>query len=111
MACDICGKVGVPLNPLRDIYQTKDIHDMCNDCEKVINKQLSVLQSSTAKTQQALLKRFMTVLSGKDDVDNKEGKENTENNKMSLFMSFSLGLVFGIISMGVLIQCIQEVTK
>lgn len=60
MACDICGKIGTPLNDLREIYQTDVIKSICPDCEKVVNKQLDSIQSMTGRMSCALLKRFMS---------------------------------------------------
>jgi|ThiBiot_750_plan_1041556.scaffolds.fasta_scaffold107505_1 hypothetical protein len=59
MACDICGKTGTALYDLRETYQTDDIKVICQDCEKVVNKQLRSIQSMTARLQCALLKRFI----------------------------------------------------
>lgn len=67
MACDICGKVGTTLTPLRDIYQTDDIKDICPDCEKIVNAQLNKIQASHGQAQRSLLKRFMTILKGNRD--------------------------------------------
>ncbi len=51
MACDICGKVGTSLTPLHGIYQTDDIKDICPDCEKIVNAQLSKIQESHRQAQ------------------------------------------------------------
>lgn len=59
MACDTCGKTGVELVKLIDIYKTEEICDVCKDCEKEINKQLWKIKGITADIQKGLLKRFM----------------------------------------------------
>ena len=46
--CDICSKqvqYKFQLNTLREIYQTKDIVQICEDCEYIINKRLQRLQN------------------------------------------------------------------
>lgn len=59
MACDICGKTGVSLQPLRLSYQTAEIKDVCGECVSVIDKRLDCLQTMTGKIQAVLLQRFM----------------------------------------------------
>ena len=60
--CDICNGRSEVLNKLRDIYQTKEIVDVCFDCEAIINEQLHKIQISHGKAQESLLKRFISVL-------------------------------------------------
>lgn len=59
MACDTCGKTGVPLVQLLDAYKTTDIGDVCHDCESVINKHLGKLRSVTHNILVDWMKRFM----------------------------------------------------
>ena len=43
LQCDICSKqvqYKFQLHPLREIYQTEDIVQVCEDCEYIINKRL-----------------------------------------------------------------------
>lgn len=65
MACDICGKTGTSLVPLRDIYKTDEIQVMCPECEKIVDKQLNRIQESHGQGQRSLLKRFMSILKNK----------------------------------------------
>lgn len=60
--CDICGDRSTHLNPLRDIYKTADIQDVCPSCERVVDKQLSKIQASHGQAQRTLLKRFMAIM-------------------------------------------------
>jgi len=59
MACDICGKTGTSLSDLRSAYATSDIKSICPDCEKVVNRQLSKIQTVTSRMVIDLLKRFI----------------------------------------------------
>jgi hypothetical protein len=61
MACDICGKKGVRLEEIREIYKTADVQDICDECMGIINKQLSKIRSSCVNAQTSLLKQFMMV--------------------------------------------------
>ena len=76
MACDICGKVGTMLVPLLDVYRTKDIHDICGDCEKVVNDKLLKIRAVTFNMNKSLLIRFMEALKIRKHSDCKksEGK-------------------------------------
>ena len=47
LQCDICSKqvqYKFQLNTLREIYQTEDIVQICEDCEYIINKRPQRLQ-------------------------------------------------------------------
>lgn len=59
MACDICGKTGTSLNDLRPVYASPDIKSICPGCEKVVNRQLSKIQTVTSNMVIDLLKRFI----------------------------------------------------
>lgn len=59
MSCDVCGCRSEKLIPLRDIYQTEEIKELCPDCEKIVNKKLSALQSAVSQIQRGWMKRFM----------------------------------------------------
>lgn len=59
MACDICGNNKAPLVDLRDEYKTREIAQICPECEKIINAKNSGLLSMVLKVKASLLKRFM----------------------------------------------------
>lgn len=59
MACDICGKTGVQLEPLLEPYQTKQIKDICPDCSRIVGNKNSALMTLMQKMRAALLVRFM----------------------------------------------------
>jgi hypothetical protein len=59
MACDACGKIGVPLEPLREMYATETVMHVCDGCSKVINEQLWKVQAATIKIQKGLIRRFI----------------------------------------------------
>ena len=59
MACDICGRKGTSLVDLLDCYKTKDIQQLCPDCEKVVNGHASKLTSVVANIKVSWLRRFM----------------------------------------------------
>jgi len=65
MACDICGKTGVPLQQLTDTYKTAKINDLCDDCMRDVNKALSDIRSMTYKMNTSLTQRFMNVMKEK----------------------------------------------
>lgn len=61
--CDVCTKrTEEELIPLRSIYQTDDIKEVCRACERVINDKLSSLQSVVSKIQRGWLKEFMQTI-------------------------------------------------
>lgn len=64
MACDICGKTGVPLVDLMDSYKTSEIAQICPECEKVVNVRLAKIKTVTHNIAADLIKRFMSVLRG-----------------------------------------------
>lgn len=64
MACDICGKTGVPLEPLLEDYQTDDIKDLCGPCAKSVNTHLWKLRAMSQKMNCVWLKSFMRTLKG-----------------------------------------------
>ena len=59
MACDICGNNSKPLTDLREIYQTREIKQICTDCETVVNKKNSELLTFVLKLRSSWLKKFM----------------------------------------------------
>jgi hypothetical protein len=59
MACDICGKTGVPVESLLEQYATADIQSVCSECSDVIAGKNSKLLSMVLKIKADLLKRFM----------------------------------------------------
>lgn len=58
--CDICLKETDNLVDLLDCYKTSQIKQLCTDCEKVVNKHKSELQTVTSRMLTDWLKRFMT---------------------------------------------------
>ena len=59
MACDICGNNSKPLTDLREIYQTREIKQICTDCETVVNKKNSELLTFVLKLRSSWLKKYM----------------------------------------------------
>ena len=59
MACDTCGQTGKRLVDLRDMYQTDHVKQVCDDCEKVISKNLWEVQAAMGKIQRSLMARFL----------------------------------------------------
>ena len=60
--CDICHKRSPYVHELLNIYKTDEIEDVCDDCNKIINKQLSKIKSVTAKITIDLFKNYMKSL-------------------------------------------------
>lgn len=60
MACDICGNNKDCLVPLRDIYMTDNVRQICPACEKVLDKELSKIQSAVSKIQIGWFKNFIS---------------------------------------------------
>ena len=65
MACDICGKTGVPLQQLITQYQTDKISDLCSECMNETNEALGKIRSMTQKLNYTFVQRFMLVLKEK----------------------------------------------
>ena len=52
LTCDLCGgncQSYSELNPLREIYQTKEIKHVCYTCERWTNSQLDDIRAGQAK--------------------------------------------------------------
>ena len=64
-SCDVCGCRTEILIELREIYQTNEIREICPDCEKIVNKKLSALQSAVSQIQLGWMKRFMENIKNK----------------------------------------------
>lgn len=64
MACDICGANDKTLVDLRDEYKTKDIKQICPECESVVNKHLWKVRKVTDNILGDLMRRFMLRLKG-----------------------------------------------
>lgn len=62
MACDVCGNNDKRLEPLREIYATKEVRQICPDCEKVINKELRKIQTATTQIQIGWFKNMLNQL-------------------------------------------------
>lgn len=60
MACDMCGKKGVELEPLKDKYKTKDIQNICEECLKLVNNKAQKMRVVADGMVMTLVKRFMT---------------------------------------------------
>lgn len=58
-SCDICGKESSYLADLLSSHQTKEIKEVCRDCEKVLNEHKSKLQDVTVNILLDWFKRFM----------------------------------------------------
>lgn len=59
MACDICGVRGTEMRDLRDVYKTDRVHQVCPECEKALNDQLSKQRSVTHNILVDWMKRFI----------------------------------------------------
>lgn len=60
MACDICGNNKESLVDLRTIYQSDKVKQVCPSCEKVLNTQLSKIQSAATNIQIGWFKNFIS---------------------------------------------------
>jgi len=58
--CDICGNTGLPLVDLLDQYQTRDIKQICWQCEKETNRHHSQLLEVAMKMKRTWLQRWLT---------------------------------------------------
>lgn len=65
MACDICGNNTKPLEPLREIYQTAEVKQVCPDCTKVLNKELRKIQDVTTAIHVGWFKNLIARLRSK----------------------------------------------
>jgi len=65
MACDICGKKGTRLSDLLDCHKTTDVHQVCGECEAILNKHKSKLQSVTSRILIHWMRRFIDELRAK----------------------------------------------
>ena len=64
MACDICKNNTKSLFDLREIYQTEEVRQVCPDCNKVLDKELSKIQSAVANIQCGWFKNRIKQLLG-----------------------------------------------
>jgi hypothetical protein len=72
MACDLCGKVGVRLESLREMYRTDAVADICDECDSVVSGHLRKVQGMTGNIQRDLMQRFirnrkLTITGASDD--------------------------------------------
>ena len=67
MGCDICGKSGVYLQDLKAPFQTEDIKEICDDCNRQLTKHNQKLHDLTFKIKQRWIKTFMAHLKEKLD--------------------------------------------
>ena len=58
MTCDICGKTGETI-PLTESYATKDIKDICYECEGIMSKKLVKIQTLVLGIQAHWMKRAL----------------------------------------------------
>ena len=65
MSCDICGKVGVPLQQLRKEFHTEYISDVCKDCERIINPKRDKIYLFANSMHYTLVKEFITEMKAK----------------------------------------------
>ena len=66
MACDICKNNTKSLVDLREIYQSEEVRQVCPDCEKVLNVELSKIQVAAGKIQRGWFKNRIKQLLGKE---------------------------------------------
>lgn len=66
MACDICKNNTKSLVDLREIYQTEEVRQVCPDCNKVLDKELSKIQSAVVNIQCGWFKNRIRQLIGKE---------------------------------------------
>lgn len=64
MACDICKNNTKSLTDLREIYQTDAVKQVCPDCNKVLDKELSKIQSAVSNIQCGWFKNRIKQLMG-----------------------------------------------
>jgi hypothetical protein len=64
MSCDICGANDKPLVDLIDTYKTKEIAQICPECEKIVNRKLSDIRVLTHGILKDLMLRFMAGMKG-----------------------------------------------
>lgn len=58
MACDLCGKVKVGVEELKLSYQTDEVKMICDECEKIVDKELTKISKWTDRMRSALLSRY-----------------------------------------------------
>lgn len=63
--CDTCGKESDDLQTLRESYRTKDVKEVCPDCEKIINDQLYKVRRLQSKMTFSLMQRFINIFRSK----------------------------------------------
>lgn len=59
MACDICGRTGIPLVDIRVEYQTPTIVSICSHCNKLVSDHMSEVKGEHSKLLQESTKLFM----------------------------------------------------
>lgn len=65
MACDLCGKAHVELEPVNEIFRTDDVQMICPSCATMANKQISKIRQSTSVLMRNLVKEYMSNLNKK----------------------------------------------
>ena len=68
MACDICKNNTKSLVDLREIYQTEEVRQVCPDCNKVLDKELSKIQSAVSNIQIGWFKNRINQLLEKESI-------------------------------------------
>ena len=58
MSCDMCGKKGEELSPIRDEYKTKDVKHVCSNCCTVMDNQLSKLRKVNRNILESCMRSF-----------------------------------------------------
>jgi hypothetical protein len=66
--CDVCKKSTTHLTVLRDIYKSDGTSEVCEDCRKVLGKELSRIQSATVQIQIGWFKNLIRQLQGAKNV-------------------------------------------
>jgi hypothetical protein len=66
MACDICRNNTKSLTDLREIYQTDAVKQVCPDCVKVLDTELSRIQTAAVKIQIGWFKNLIATMTKKE---------------------------------------------
>lgn len=60
MSCDLCKCItDKALNPLRDQYKTEHVKQVCDDCERDINKHLYKVRGVTTNLMYVLMRKYI----------------------------------------------------
>jgi len=59
MACDLCGKASVELEPVNEIFKTDDVAMICPSCKDMANKHIIKVRHSTSTLFRNLMKEWL----------------------------------------------------